>query len=254
MKFLQLLPLLLLVACNGGLLGNIPPNTTDLPNKSCSISRIGTSTTINCPDGTSASISDGQNGASGTPGLTGGMGLTGQSGLSTVMTTVNATPVQCPNGGIVLMMALDSNNNGIYDVSDTNQTSATVCNGQNGLNGQAGTNGTNGANGGTVTFNLVQVIEPCGYNSSPWKEVLLGLQGGQLLSSYSENVSGQNTRFVFIPDGSYIDTDSSGCNFTVTGDGSTTSQISWGAGSNAYSTWIAGGYSWTPATGWVALP
>ena len=79
----------------------------------------------------------------------------------------------------------------------------------------------------------------------------MGLQGGRVPGNFSESASGTNTRFAFIPNGSYVDTDESGCNFTVTGDGSTTSTISWSAGSNSYATWSADGYSWTPATGWV---
>lgn len=178
------------------------------------------------------------NGANGSAGAT---GATGTNGVNTTFSIVVSSLVDCPNGG--------------FDVTLTDSTHTNtehVCNGNNGNNGQAGTNGTNGSSGGTVSFSLVQAIEPCGAASSPWKEVILGLQGGQLLSSFSETAAGQNTRFAFIPNGSYQDTDSSGCTFTVTGNGSTTSQISWNAGSNSYSTWLAGGYSWTPSTGWVA--
>ena len=72
------------------------------------------------------------------------------------------------------------------------------------------------------------------------------------MSDFSETASGQNTRLAFIPNGTYQDTDESGCQFTVAGDNLTYSSISWGAGSNSYSTWPAGGFNWTAATGWVA--
>lgn len=189
--------------------------------------------------------SNGTNGTNGTNGSNGSNGTNGVDGISTTFSIVPDSGVNCTNGGFDITFTAGATTSTQY-----------VCNGTNGLNGnsgQAGTNGSNGSNGGTVTFNMVQAIMPCGFSSSPWKEVILGLQGGQLLSSFSETMGGQNTRLSFIPNGSYIDTDSSGCNFSVSGDGSTTSQISWGSGSNAYSSWSAGGYSWTPAAGWVSL-
>lgn len=189
--------------------------------------------------------SNGSNGSNGTDGATGNNGSNGTDGSNTTFSIVTDAGVNCPNGGFDVTLTDSSHSETEYVCNGVNGT--------NGLNGNAGTNGTNGSNGGTVSFNLVQAIEPCGANSSPWKEVILGLVGGQLLSSFSDNSSGSNTRFSFIPNGSYVDTDSSGCNFTVAGDGLTTSSISWGAGSNSYSTWSAGGYSWTPAGGWISL-
>lgn len=181
------------------------------------------------------------NGANGNDGTNGTNGTDGSDGTSTTFSIVADSGANCTNGGFDLTLTDGSHSQTEY-----------VCNGVNGSNGQAGLNGTNGSNGGTVTFNLVQVVEPCGAASSPWKEVLLGLQGGQILADFSETSGGQNTRLSFIPNGSYGDTDESGCSFTVSGDGVTNSQITWGAGSNSYSTWSAGGFDWTAATGWVA--
>lgn len=160
-------------------------------------------------------------------------GTSGSDGQSCTVITVTAGPV-APNGGSMLTCPDGS--------------TSLVLNGTNTVS----TNNTTGTNGGTVTFNLVQVIQPCSAASSPYKETLLGLQGGQLLAAFSDDSSGDNTRLAFIPNGSFIDTDSSGCNFTVTGDGSTYSNIRWNAGSNSYTTWLAGGYNWTLSTGWVA--
>jgi len=198
-----------------------------------------------CNGSNGSNGSNGTNGSNGSNGSNGTNGTNGTNGVSTTFSIVTDNGTHCTNGGFDLTLT-----------DSTHSETDYVCNGNNGANGQngqAGTNGTNGSSGGTVSFSLVQAIEPCGANSSPWKETLLGLQGGQILASFSETVSGQNTRFAFIPNGSYIDTDSSGCNFSVTGDGTTWSQINWGSGSNVYSTWVAGGYHWTSATGWVAL-
>jgi hypothetical protein len=181
------------------------------------------------------------NGINGSNGSNGTNGTNGTDGTNTTFNIVPDNGTNCTNGGFDLTL------------TDSTQSQTTyICNGVNGSNGVAGLDGTNGSNGGTVTLNLVQVIEPCGAASSPWKEVLLGLQGGQILSDFSETTGGQDTRLSFIPNGSYQDTDESGCTFTVTGDGLTNSQISWSAGSNQYSTWSAGGFDWTANTGWVA--
>lgn len=180
-------------------------------------------------------------GPKGETGKQGGQGIDGTNGINGTPCTVSSIPASG------LVGALDQYGG----------TMITCPNGSsfisNGATGQAGTNGTNGANGGTVNMSLVQVIEPCGAASSPYKEVILGLQGGQLLSSFSENNNGLNTRFSFIPNGTYQDTDSSHCTFTVTGNGSTTSMINWGAGSNSYSSWPAGGFVWNPTDGWKPL-
>ena len=85
----------------------------------------------------------------------------------------------------------------------------------------------------------VGIISACGEASSPWKEVLICLSNGSLLSSFSETMSGQDTRLAIIPDGNYINTDESGCNFTVSSN-STVRTVSWNSGTNQYSTWNAG--------------
>lgn len=104
-------------------------------------------------------------------------------------------------------------------------------------------NGAQGASG--ASYSVVQEITPCGASSSPWKEVLLQLAGGQLLGSFSDNASGLNTRLSNIPDGSYVDTDNSGCNFTVSSNTTTeVRSISWDAGSNSFSTWTAQTITW----------
>lgn len=166
----------------------------------------------------------GPSGSTGPVGPTGPQGPSGTNGVSIIAASVSASASQCPNGGSIIMMAQDTQGTGVYSTSDANQTSVVVCNGVD----------------GTTPMSVIGPITPCGPNSSPYKEVLLCLNNGGVLADFSDNASGLNTRLAFIPAGTYNDTDSSGCNFNVTiaGNGSTT--VSWGSGSNAYSTWTAG--------------
>jgi hypothetical protein len=203
------------------------------------------------------------------PGPQGVAGTNGTNGESVVFTTIAASNSQCPTGGQVLVIASDSQGTGVYSALDTNQKSLVTCNGATGsqgatgstgatgaqgAQGAAGTNGTNGATGATGSqgatgatgaqgpvsaFSPITPITPCGAASSPWKEVLLCLQDGSVLADFSETMAGQDTRLSFIPAGSYEDTDESGCNFSVSVDGSGDTTVSWGAGSNSYSTWTA---------------
>ena len=64
---------------------------------------------------------------------------------------------------------------------------------------------------------VLEVIDPCGPQSAH-DEVLLRLANGQLLASFSDAASGQNTRFSVIGPGSYITTDGTACRFTVGAD------------------------------------
>ncbi len=259
-KLLSFLSLTLLTTCSPSIISPSPPAPMGY---TCSINNTTGIATVTCLDGTNIPLvpgpqgspgpqgavgaagaqgSVGATGSQGTAGTNGAPGLAGSNGVSSAFIITPATILECASGG--------------YDIALTDTTHSqtiSICNGNAGATGNAGTNGTNGQNGGTVSFSLVQVIQPCGAASSPWKEVLLGLQGGQILSSFSEAASGTNTRFSFIPNGTYSDTDASGCSFTVSGDGSTTNSITWGSGSNSYSTWTAGGFNWTTAAGWVSI-
>lgn len=163
-----------------------------------------------------ASGQNGTNGTNGQDGAQGPQGIAGQNGSNGVSCTVTQIipSSSYPLGGAQL----------------TCGTQVVVV-----FNGAAGSN--------AQSYTVVQEITPCGAASSPWKEVLLQLAGGDLLGSFSDNASGLNTRFSNIPDGGYVDTDNSGCNFTVSTSGSTRS-ISWAAGHNSYSTWAAQTISW----------
>lgn len=195
---------------------------------------------ISCPDGTSHQIKDGVDGKDG---VTGVAGSNGSNGHSVVFSTLLSSPVQCTNGGSVILMALDTNDNNVFDNSDSNIQSTIICNGTKGDQGIAGQNGNDGAQGVSgnnghdappTQFTTVQVLEPCGHNSSPYKEVLLRLTDGSILASFSELASGYNTRLTLLSDGTFSDTDSSGCVFTVSTSGHTRT-ISWSGYSESWS-------------------
>jgi len=114
--------------------------------------------------------------------------------------------------------------------------------GPQGIPGPAGSPGPQGSPGPAATLGPdtpISLIAPCGLASSPYKEQIICLNNGSLMSSFSADMTGTQTRFSLLPVGTYEDTDSSGCVFTVTEDsGSYT--ISWNAGSNQYSNWSTG--------------
>lgn len=155
-------------------------------------------------------------------GPAGPKGAPGTNGISPVITAIPATSAQCPTGGLA------------FTITDANGTSLPypVCNGSQSPLAQ------------------VALLAPCGISSSNWKEQLILLNDGSLLGTFSENLSGQDTRLALIPDGSYIDTDESGCNFNINTSG-TTRTLAWGAGSssNQPAGWAAGSSSWTVPAG-----
>ncbi len=166
-----------------------------------------------------ALLCDGQNGA------TGAAGAAGINGHSMQFSVFAAAPEICAAGGSTLMMALDIHDNGFYSLTDPGQQQMTICNGANGANGTNGTNGTNGVDAPVPAYSPVDVIIPCG-NTVSYKEVLLRLSNGQVLASFSENISGLNTRLSLIPDGTYMNTDGSNCTFSISTSGNERS-ISW---------------------------
>ena len=91
---------------------------------------------------------------------------------------------------------------------------------------------------------MVQLLAPCGLASSVWKEELILFSDGTLLGDFSDNLAGANTRLSLIPDGTYEDTDDSGCIFQIKTTGKSRS-LTWGTQSN----WLAGGLTWTMPVG-----
>lgn len=139
----------------------------------------------------------GQVGASGQNGVT---GSTGQNGYNAAFSETSADHTACPSGGTIINMGIDINRDGILQSNEILQVTI-VCNGQNAPPTQ---------------LTPVASIMPCGPNSSSYKEVLLGLEDGTILSEFTGNASNAATvRNTLVPDGSYYDTDDSECYFTI---------------------------------------
>jgi hypothetical protein len=157
-------------------------------------------------------VCDGKDGNAGPSGRDGDSGQPGSNGHSVVFELIPASTQACPAGGTTIILALDINDTGAYDPQLPNQQSTSICNGQDAP---------------TSAYMPVQVITPCG-KTVPYKEVLLRLENGEVLASFSETSAGLNTRLALLPDGAYVDTDQSSCVFTLasSADGKTRS-ISW---------------------------
>lgn len=193
-------------------------------------------TTIVC-NGTAGQSTVGATGATGPVGPTGNTGSVGPSGVSVVYATTPATTEQCANGGTVIIMADDTNGDGVPDAGDANMQSTVLC------------NGTDGTNGTSPTYTPVIVIQPCGANSSAYKEALLGLQGGAIFSEFTGNGSDANSvRNTLLPDGSYEDTDNSYCNFTVSTDAHGDRTVEWSGASGSGNTYPAGSVVYNATT------
>lgn len=229
----------------------------------CTVSKTGSIATVTCPDGTSTTITDGSkgdkgdqgntgttgstgiagatgptgaagtngtsgisgtngtsgvNGANGTNGTSGVSGTNGTNGHSAAFSMASADSSICPNGGSVIKMGVDLNNDGILQTSEVTQA-AVLC------------NGLNGADSSPSVFMPVTAITPCGPTSSLYKEVLLGMFGGAILSEFTGGSNTNQIRNILVPDGSYYDTDSSQCNFTVSSSSNNRSVI-WNGSSN----------------------
>ena len=174
----------------------------------------------------------GPQGVQGLKGDTGAKGATGVQGTQGIAGPAGATGPIGPQGP-----------QGIAGL--TGSIGPTGATGAVGPMGPAGVSGTPGPAGPTLPLSMMDAITPCSPNSSPWKELIFCLADGNLLGSFSANMSGLETRLAFVGPGSYEDTDSSGCNFNVVSDGNGGNIISWSAGHNSYSTWTASSFDCT---------
>lgn len=171
---------------------------------------------------------DGVNGSDGSDGADGRDGANGQDGASMVFETLSASTEQCVSGGSLIVMAIDSDRSGSLTPADSNHAAIVVCNGSDGADGRDGVDGQDGRDGQEAPlplFTPVEAIQACG-NSVAYKEVLLRLANGQVLGSFSDDKNGKMTRLAFLPDGTYMNTDNTGCVFSLSTAGSTRS-ISW---------------------------
>lgn len=158
------------------------------------------------------------------PGQVGAPGTNGLDGYSLVVdvVTMNSDNVSCKRTDI--FQDIDRNN--YYSVGDLYQNGFLVCDGavgeqgEQGLAGEDGEDGTNGLNGqdgldADQTYNIVEIIDPCGDTPNKYDEVILKLGNGTYLASFSDNANGLNTRFSILLPGNYRTTDGTNCNFTL---------------------------------------
>ena len=116
----------------------------------------------------------------------------------------------------------------------TDGSTANIVNGETGLTGIQGPQGTQGTPGYLSPYTIMTIIEPCGHNSSPYKEALLGFLNGQIYVSFSATGSALTVRNTILPDGNYNNTDDSHCWFYLSTNGSGDRSITWAGGGAAY--------------------
>ena len=109
-------------------------------------------------------------------------------------------------------MAQDTNRNNLFDLTDGSIMSTTICNGVDGDDAPA------------TAFTPVALLDPCGDAPGRYDEVFLKLSNGTILASFSDNVSGLNTRFSVLTPGTYQTTDGDNCVFTINALGQFTYQ------------------------------
>lgn len=151
-------------------------------------------------------------------------GAPGVNGHSAVFTTLSASVSQCSNGGTILVVAIDLDDNGQLDTTDGNIQTVTTCNGLNGADGQDGQDGDDGQDAPPTALTPVALLNPCGDAPSIHDEVLIKLADGTLLASFSDNANGANTRFSLLTAGNYRTTDGDNCTFTVDASGAITNE------------------------------
>jgi hypothetical protein len=156
---------------------------------SCTVVELDLGRLISCEDGTSSFIYNPENGLDGENGVgqvgaQGEKGDSGQDGESCQVT-------QAINGALITC----------------GLTSALVLNGQDGQDAPP------------TAYTVTEVIDPCGNHLTRIDEVLLKLANGSIIASFSDNVSGLNTRFAIIGAGTYGTTDGTGCVFNVSNSG-----------------------------------
>lgn len=171
----------------------------------CSVSKVNDLTTVTCPDGTVSTIHDGSDGANGLSGDRGAPGLT------TMVQQASADVSLCPAGGVVLNIGLDMNYDTILNLNEITST-AVICNGMS----------------NPSQFEPVGLVMPCVHDpmhptdselADPSYEIFVKLSGGELLASFSDNVSGYNTHFALVPAGSFMSTGKTNCHFNVDNQG-----------------------------------
>lgn len=168
--------------------------------------------------------SDGADGAQGEQGVPGNDGANGADGLNSLVKiyrTNSIDPLICASGsGIAVESGLDVDGSNVLDALEV-QSLNFVCDGEvgavgaTGAIGAQGPQGEQGEMGPTSPNSIATVIDPCGDHPTKHDEVILQLENGLLLASFSDNANGLNTRFSLLGNGTYGTTDGTSCTFTV---------------------------------------
>lgn len=192
-----------------------------------------------------ANGTDGHNGSPGAQGDGGIPGSDGSNGHSAAFSQGTADTSICPNGGYVVNAGIDLDDDNVLETNEIKQTMV-ICNGVDGAAGAVGATGAAGATGPTgdtgpggasglngadgqpgstgpaappTAFTPTSIVNPCGDAPNVYDEVFIRLSNGMLIASFSDDVSGANTRFSLITAGSYMTTDGDHCYFSVDADG-----------------------------------
>lgn len=153
----------------------------------------------------------GEKGATGNNGAPGG---SGRDGVGCTVSLLSPAPLT-PYGGAMVTCGTD-----IVIIS-------------NGAPGPTGPQGIPGMPAPPTAYTVAGVVDPCGDAPGIYDEVFLRFANGNLVASFSDNINGYNTRLSELPDGNYVTTDGSGCNFNVSTLGNTRT-VSWPGGSESW--------------------
>lgn len=137
------LALFVLAACGGDAAGN------------CSVVQNDDgSATVECPDGTSATLTGGEAGTDGTNGTDGTDGTDGAAGTTALIRIDEEAPgTSCTNGGVAIHAGLDDDADGALSDPEIDST-AYLCNGSDGADGSDGGDGSDGSDGAAALIRI----------------------------------------------------------------------------------------------------
>lgn len=150
-------------------------------------------------------------------GQRGRSGLSGSKGLDGYSLVVNITELETDDGIACKRTDIfqDIDRNNFYSIEDVYQNGFLLCDGAIGNKGDKGDKGDDGESF-TSAYQIVDLIDPCGTEHlNGYDEIIIKLNNGRYISSFSDNANGKNTRLGFLPSGSYVTTDGTNCRFTL---------------------------------------
>lgn len=187
-----------------------PLQTISAPStaKNCKVISVIGGANIICPDGSSQFVSNGSKGDT---------GPTGPSGHNSLVTSQSADVSLCINGGNIISVGTDLNNDTILENSEVSGL-AVVC------------NGLNGAPAPITPVSTVALVQPCASNPNdpsptdllnPNLETFFKLSSGVLIGTVSQDVQGDYTHLgAVVPNMTWMSTGiGSNCLFSVDSQG-----------------------------------